>query len=593
MPYNVPFLTLLYLGCGVLMIGMAAIIWSRRPAPGYFPLTIFLILSGFWIMCSGFEGAADNFTAQDLWAKSSYAGLVSSGVAWLCFTLEYGGSKWVRRPLNVAMVCLIPVAVIVFTLVYDFPGSIWDDISLNFSSAATINLPRMVYLVSSFYQYFLYLFGIIVLALLYRRKPRRYWPQITLILIGTTIPLIGTFIEIGWILPFSKIDITPFYLLFGTVVYCVAFVRFRFLDILPVAYKTLITNIPDGIVVVDLEGIIQEINPAAASMLGQIHLSSINQRLSAVWPKLDQLTRDSTTGRHSEIIAGDSDFPKHLDVSSVLLLNDRQQPVGKLIVLRDISELKAVQLSLQQLFSRERDLNRSLEEEMQKRTQYSRAIVHELRNPLTSIIACTDLLEDQAKEELQRTLIRNIHRSTVNLEQRVNELFELARGEIGLIKIEPARMDMARLVRDIVAEMSPVADSKGIILRSELSAVELPVIADKSRLHQVLTNLIGNSLKFTPAGEIVIRTVLEKDHLKVQVADNGRGIDPEQMQDLFDPYRRKTQEGQGTSGLGIGLALCKIFVELHQGKIWAESTPGQGTIISFTLPCKFDPVRSV
>ena len=112
---------------------------------------------------------------------------------------------------------------------------------------------------------------------------------------------------------------------------------------------------------------------------------------------------------------------------------------------------------------------------------------------------------------------------------------------------------------------------------------------DSSRLRQVMTNLLSNAIKFTEKGTIRVKASQpDTDFLLVQVEDTGRGIDKEQMEDLFDPYRRKTNLGQDTGGLGIGLALSKIFVELHKGKIWAESLPGRGSTFSFTLPLDKD-----
>jgi signal transduction histidine kinase len=116
-----------------------------------------------------------------------------------------------------------------------------------------------------------------------------------------------------------------------------------------------------------------------------------------------------------------------------------------------------------------------------------------------------------------------------------------------------------------------------------------PVLGDKGRLRQVLINLLSNSLKYTDKGSVTMRAgLLDEASVMVQVEDTGRGIDKEQMEHLFDPYRRKNPDSERLGGLGIGLALSKIFIDLHKGKIWAESTPGKGTTISFTVPIARD-----
>jgi signal transduction histidine kinase len=258
------------------------------------------------------------------------------------------------------------------------------------------------------------------------------------------------------------------------------------------------------------------------------------------------------------------------------------------MVLRDITERKLTQRKLETLYSEERRLSNSLQEEIDKRSKYTRALVHELRTPLTSILASSELLESEINDSILSALVKNIRRASLNLEQRINELIELARGEIGMLKINPMPLDMSELIREIVSEMTPVASGKGLAMVSEIP--DLPLVqGERSRLRQVMTNLLSNAIKFTNKGTVTVRaSKYGSDLILVQVQDTGRGIDKEQMEDLFDPYRRKTNTGWEMGGLGIGLALSKIFIDLHKGRIWAESTPGSGSIFSFTIPIVTD-----
>jgi signal transduction histidine kinase len=210
--------------------------------------------------------------------------------------------------------------------------------------------------------------------------------------------------------------------------------------------------------------------------------------------------------------------------------------------------------------------------------------VHELRTPLTSILASGELLEAEIKDSILLALVRNIRRASLNLEQRINELIELARGEIGMLKINARPLDMEQLLRDIISEMSPIATAKGLLLVSEIGNLPL-VMGDRSRLRQVMSNLLSNAIKFTLKGVVSVTAASEgSERVLVQVKDTGKGIDKEQIEDLFDPYRRKVNAGQELGGLGIGLALTKMFVELHGGKIRVESQPESGTVFSFTIP---------
>jgi signal transduction histidine kinase len=185
---------------------------------------------------------------------------------------------------------------------------------------------------------------------------------------------------------------------------------------------------------------------------------------------------------------------------------------------------------------------------------------------------------------MQQSLAKNIRRAANNLDQRVAELFELARGEIGLVKVDLSPLDIGLLVEEVVGEIGPIAGQKGLTLTGDCTK-GLKVMGDKGRLRQVLSNLLSNAIKFTEKGEIRVRlSTLENEYSLIQVTDSGQGIAADQMETLFDPYRRRTQAGQSAEGMGIGLALSKIFIELHKGKIWAESVPGKGATVSFRLP---------
>ena len=138
--------------------------------------------------------------------------------------------------------------------------------------------------------------------------------------------------------------------------------------------------------------------------------------------------------------------------------------------------------------------------------------------------------------------------------------------------------------RWMIHDMTPLAEHKGLSINVQITD-NLLVQGDKNRLRQVLSSLIGNAIKYTSRGEVTIRALSnEADVIMVQVQDTGDGMDREKLANIFDPYRRKPTGGQKYGGLGIGLALSRIYVELHKGRIWVESTPGVGTTISFSIP---------
>ena len=204
-----------------------------------------------------------------------------------------------------------------------------------------------------------------------------------------------------------------------------------------------------------------------------------------------------------ELISVVSGSKRCYDVSLMRLHDKYGTDSGQMIVLRDITERKLTQEKLETLYSQERQLRNELQEDMDNRSKYVRAIVHELKTPLTAIISSSDLLREQVHDKTLSAVVGNIWRGSLNLERRINELIELARGEIGMLKIDPKPIDISQLIQDVVSELTPIASGKGLSMIFEMQKLPL-VQGDSNRLRQVMINLLGNAIKFTDKGKIVI-----------------------------------------------------------------------------------------
>lgn len=237
--------------------------------------------------------------------------------------------------------------------------------------------------------------------------------------------------------------------------------------------------------------------------------------------------------------------------------------------------------------------NEKLKEIDKLKDEFVSLASHELRTPMTVIKSYiwlliqgkTGELSEKQKEYLERT-----YSSTNRLINMVNDMLNISRIESGRFTIEPKDMDLSALIQEVVAEMQPRAAEQELQLVYVPSQQSLPTVnADSERIKQVLINLVGNSLKFTPKqGTITIYTSVENGYVITHVKDTGRGIKPEDMEKLFKKFNMlggnylTKQSGQGT---GLGLYLSKSLVELHKGRIWVESEGEyKGSTFSFSLP---------
>jgi signal transduction histidine kinase len=215
-------------------------------------------------------------------------------------------------------------------------------------------------------------------------------------------------------------------------------------------------------------------------------------------------------------------------------------------------------------------------------------LAHDLRNPFNTILGISELLledmhtQDMGTTEKQVDVLHNISKRTFDM---LEDLLLWARSQSGKLDFKPGEIDFARTCNETIENMRMVALSKKITINCHLTGT-LYILADEDMLKVVIRNLVSNAIKFTNAGgEINITAEQTSSTLAVTVSDNGVGISPETMMDLFDISKKTTSAGTSNEkGTGLGLLLCKEFVERHGGKIWAESILGKGSDFKFTLP---------
>lgn len=231
-------------------------------------------------------------------------------------------------------------------------------------------------------------------------------------------------------------------------------------------------------------------------------------------------------------------------------------------------------------------LYKQAREALRARDEVLRVVSHDLRNPLSTITMSADLLLDpqlQLPREREIGQLQMIRRSAERMDRLIEDLLDVARIEAGRLALEKNYLEPIRIVREAVELNQSQAAAGGLILEGQASDDLPPVFADRDRVQQVLGNLIGNAIKFTPSGgHIEVQTEHQEEEVRFSVADTGPGIEPEHLPELFRPFWQARRRGR--EGAGLGLAISRGIIEAHGGKIWAESTSGVGTTLFFTLP---------
>jgi signal transduction histidine kinase len=231
---------------------------------------------------------------------------------------------------------------------------------------------------------------------------------------------------------------------------------------------------------------------------------------------------------------------------------------------------------------------RRLQEMHEMRGAFTSMLVHDLRSPLTIISGYLQLLESGSESltSRQQRYLASIREACTGMIRLIGDILDVSKFEEGKLTLDREPIDLTAAAREIVERLRPVAAQQSVELVVGPPAPALTVLADRRRLEQVLLNLLGNALKFTPAGGRVSLDVTEAGGaVQMVIADSGPGIPPEEMPLLFEKFSQassaKSARGPGT---GLGLVICRHLVEGHGGRIWAESTPGTGARFIVHLP---------
>jgi NtrC-family two-component system sensor histidine kinase KinB len=340
--------------------------------------------------------------------------------------------------------------------------------------------------------------------------------------------------------------------------------------------EAVIGSIDDGIVVVDAEFKVTDVNRAATQALG-IDPADAQERHFLEVVKSEELfnyVKDAAqSGKPPQVGEGKDIFTvqqgeaqRHYQFSVAPVHAMGGSMVGVVLVLRDVTKLKEVD---------------------RLKSEFVMTASHELRTPLTSMGMSVDLVLESAMEKLnekERELLSAAQEDLQRLKALVNDLLDLSKIEAGKMEMEFDRVAVGTLFEKATAVLKTQADEQSVDLSSDIEEGVPEVKADANKITWVLTNLISNALRYTDSGGH-IRVCAQRvgPHVHVSVSDDGGGIPYEAQGRIFEKFVQVTGQ-RDAKGSGLGLALCKEIVRAHRGTIWVDSTPGEGSTFTFTLP---------
>ena len=247
------------------------------------------------------------------------------------------------------------------------------------------------------------------------------------------------------------------------------------------------------------------------------------------------------------------------------------------------------------LFDEIQDKSRQLAEASQHKSQFLANMSHELRTPLNAILGYTELIIDgiygETPEKAQAVLKR-VESNGRHLLGLINDVLDFSKIEAGQLKLALADYSMKDVVYNVFSAVEPLAAKKNLKFKVDVPPDMPAGHGDERKLTQVLLNLVGNAIKFTDAGEVAIKVAPANGSFSVAVHDTGPGIPAADQDKLFEEFQQADNSiTKVKGGTGLGLAIARRIIEMHGGRLWVDSSPGNGSVFTFEIPSVVEPAR--
>lgn len=359
-----------------------------------------------------------------------------------------------------------------------------------------------------------------------------------------------------------------------------------------VLLRNFIDNVPVGMFRISSEGKVIQVNSEMVHILGLKTSEEAIDYLENIGEKIfvNSVYREeiiTRIQREGFIENFECEFLRRDGVHSWLLINIRKNYIND----TNHFELYGFALDINERKKAEKELlNAKLEAESANRakSQFLANMSHELRTPLNAIIGFSDILCNKMFGEITEKQLKyanNIKESGMHLLDLINDILDLSKIEAGKMELQCENFSLKALFDEIKILVSPMASKKNVSIRIKNQIDSDTIFADKTKLMQIMLNLLGNAIKFSQDyGNIVIIAEKSNDEIRISVSDSGIGIPESRLVDIFDPFVQVDSSNKRKyGGTGLGLTLVKRYVEMHKGNIWVKSEEGKGSTFTFTI----------
>lgn len=548
--------------------------------PGAYGLMLSVGCAVEWSLTYILEIIRTDMAEKILWGKLEYFGISYVTLGMFIFTMHYSGhGNWLTNTRKILLsifagLCLLAV------LTNEWHGQIWSKIQftnglpfgpLDFSHGSTF-----LFIVA--FQYILITIITILFFQITMRGKSLYQSQARIMLAGMAFPWLANIMYITGLNPLPSLDLTPIALTLTNLFLSISFLRYRFMDLQPVAHSSVFNAMEDGVVVLDYKERIVDINPVG-TFIFQNTGNVIGHEITSLLPQWHEWQEKNPRGEINQEIsiglAGESLIFK-LRTTSVIDQNGKRS--GRVILINDITEQKRA--------------HEQMAEASRLKSQLLASFGHDLRSPLGAVIGYAEMIKDGSfgpTSTEQEKAASEILDSANQLLSFINNLVGQAQIETGKVILREYPFDVDEVIGPLLSTLNFHAHKKGLALVQYIDPL-LPkkLIGDQFWLRQIVMNLVHNAVKFTEKGSVTVRFIkTDEAHWAIQVIDTGVGIPMDARKRVFDAFEQvNSVEQSKQSGFGLGLSIIAKLASIMNGNIELKSEAKKGSMFTIILPMK-------
>lgn len=567
--------------CGLITLYLCIRIFRRYElVVRWFGYLLFSI--GTWSLSYGFELSSTTLEQMLFWQNIEYLVIVLIPAFWLLFILKFTGRDRYINTKNFIWIIIIPIITLLLVWTNNFHHLYFKTVSIDSSgSFPLLKLEFGVwYFVYTTYFYILLALGVVMLINKYRNSEPVFKRHNLIILLAAFIPWFANLVYFFGFRPMGHIDITPFAFVITMFMLSVGFIRFRLLDIIPIAREKVLEAMKEGLIVMDYLDRIVDLNREIKLILSISGESLIGKNIDSILPNQPELL-EYIIGRKDgrlKIELQRNGYPIFLDVSITAFFEKKNTYNGLIILTRDITE----QVGIENQF---RIQSEQLIATNKLKDRLFSIIAHDLRGPLINLNEVIKMMNSGIISNAEFKLFipklsNNISYTTGLLENLLFWSRSQLQGEI----IKPLYFNFKGITDNIIRLFENVIKEKEITTENNLDPFSM-VYADMDMIQLIVRNLLSNAIKFSKrGGSIEITSIIKGKDFIMCISDSGVGISLENQSMLFEQETFTTRGTNNEEGTGLGLLLCKDFIEKNSGKIWVESEIGVGTKFFVQIP---------